>query len=48
MDMALKKYNNLLTSGSWSTKDLKNAHIIALVLYKPAPAEYPGATFSLL
>ena len=29
--MALKKYNNLLTSWRWSTKDPKYAHILALV-----------------
>ena len=30
--MALNKYNNLLTSGRWSTKDPKDAHILALVV----------------
>ena len=29
--MALKKYNNLLTSGMWSTKYLKDSQILALV-----------------
>ena len=29
--MALKKYNNLLTSGKWSTKDPKDAQILDLV-----------------
>ena len=29
--MALKKYNKLLTSGRWSAKDPKDAHILALV-----------------
>ena len=29
--MVLNKYNNILTSGSWSTKDPKDAHILALV-----------------
>ena len=28
--MALKKYNNLLTSGRWYTKDPKDAQILAL------------------
>ena len=31
MNMALKKYNNLLTSGRWSTKDPKDAQILDLV-----------------
>ena len=30
-DMALKKYNNLLTSGRWSNKDPKDTQILALV-----------------
>ena len=29
--MALKKYNNLITSGMWSTRDPKGDHILALV-----------------
>ena len=29
--MALKKYNNLLTSGRWSNKDPKDYHILYLV-----------------
>ena len=29
--MALKKYNNLLTSGRWSNKDPNDANILALV-----------------
>ena len=29
--MALKKYNNLLTSGRWSNKDTKDDQILALV-----------------
>ena len=29
--MDLKKYKNLFTSGSWPTKDPKDAHILALV-----------------
>ena len=29
--MSLKKYNNLLTSGSWYNKDLTDDRIIALV-----------------
>ena len=29
--MALNKYNNLLTSGRWSTKDTKDNQILALV-----------------
>ena len=29
--MALKNYNNLLTSGKWSTKDPKDAQILDLV-----------------
>ena len=29
--IALKKYNNLLTSARWSTKDPKNAHIPTIV-----------------
>ena len=31
MNMALNKYNNLLTSGRWSTKDPKDAQILDLV-----------------
>ena len=31
MNMALKKYNNLLTSGRWSTKNTKDDQILALV-----------------
>ena len=31
MVMDLKNYNNLLTSGKWSTKYPKDAHILALV-----------------
>ena len=30
--MAMKKYNKLLTSRRWSTKDPKDAKILALVL----------------
>ena len=30
--MYLKNYNNLLTSGRWSTKDPKDSQILALVL----------------
>ena len=30
-DMSLKNYNNLLTSGRWSTKDPKDSNILALV-----------------
>ena len=30
--MSLKKYNKLLTSGRWSTKDPKDNHILALVV----------------
>ena len=30
--MALKKYNNLLTSGRWSTKDTKDDQILDLVV----------------
>ena len=30
MAMALKKYNNLLTSGMWSTKYLKYSKILSL------------------
>ena len=29
--MTLKKYNNLLDSGRWSTKEPKGSHILALV-----------------
>ena len=29
--MTLNKYNNLLTSGRWSNKDPKDAHILSLV-----------------
>ena len=29
--MGLKKYNNLPTSGRWSTKDPKDAQVLALV-----------------
>ena len=29
--MAVKKYNNLLTSGRWFNKDTKDAQILALV-----------------
>ena len=29
--MYMKKYNNLLTSGIWSNKDPKDAHILSLV-----------------
>ena len=28
IDMGLNKYNNLLTSGRWSNKDTKDAHIL--------------------
>ena len=31
MYMALKKYNNLITSGSWSTKDPNDDQILSLV-----------------
>ena len=30
-DMALKKYNNLLTSGRWSTKDPNDDQILSIV-----------------
>ena len=30
-DITLKKYKNLITSGRWSTKDPKDAQILALV-----------------
>ena len=30
--MDLKKYNNLLTSGRWTTKETKDEYVLALVV----------------
>ena len=39
-DMALNKYNNLLTSGRWSTNYTKDAKILALVGKSQKIADY--------
>ena len=31
MSMALKKHNNIITSKSWSTKDIKDTQLLTLV-----------------
>ena len=39
-DMALNNYNNLLTSGRWSTNYTKDAKILALVGVSQNVADY--------